>query len=112
MPSSCSGVSSTNENCSSLEQVGPSSKAQTALALGCRVLAIREAIRNPQAPGAMEAVTDLGHDQRYCVMVRGWLAYQLQGDMSLLAASREQPGDQLRMRIEFLRAAIRAIDLE
>ncbi len=95
-----------------VQGAGPLTEEQTALALGRRVLAVSEAIRNPAAPGAMEAITDLGHDQRYYVMVRGWLSYQLQGDMSVLQAGRGQPGDQLRMRIEFLREAIRALDLE
>ncbi len=95
-----------------VQGTGPLTEEQTALALGRRVLAVSEAIRNPAAPGAMEAITELGHDQRYYVMVRGWLSYQLQGDMSLLEASGGQPGDQLRMRIEFLREAIRVLDLE
>ena len=71
-----------------------------------------EAIQNPGMPNAMQAVTDLGHDQRYYVMVRGWLSYQLQGDMSILDASREQTRDEVRARINFLEKAIRAIDLE
>ncbi len=85
---------------------------QTALELGRKVLAVREAIQNPGMPNAMQAVTDLGHDQRYYVMVRGWLSYQLQGDMSILDANREQTRDEVRARINFLEKAIRAIDLE
>jgi hypothetical protein len=85
---------------------------QTALELGRKVFAVREAIQNPGMPNAMQAVTDLGHDQRYYVMVRGWLSYQLQGDMSILDANREQTRDEVRARINFLEKAIRAIDLE
>ena len=85
---------------------------QTALELGRKVLAVREAIQNPGMPNAMQAITDLGHDQRYYVMVRGWLSYQLQGDMSILDANREQTRDEVRARINFLEKAIRAIDLE
>ena len=88
------------------------STGQTALELGRKVLAVREAIQNPGMPNAMQAVTDLGYDHRYYVMVRGWLSYQLQGDMSILDASREQIRDEVRARINFLEKAIRAIDLE
>jgi len=83
-----------------------------ALQLGYRVQAVREAIQNPEAPHALQAVTDLGHDQRYYVMVRGWLAYQRQGDMSIVAANRGQEPEYIRARINFLDRAIRAIDLE
>jgi hypothetical protein len=85
---------------------------QAALELGYRVQAVREAIQHPEAPHALEAVTDLGHDQRYYVMVRGWLAYQRQGDMSIVAANRGQAPEHIRARIRFLDRAIRAIDLE
>ena len=80
--------------------------------LGRRVLAIREAIENPDGPNAMQAVIGLGRDQRFYVMVRGWLSYKLEGDRSILDASREQTSPGLRKRIRFLEQAIQAIDLE
>ena len=80
--------------------------------LGYRISAINTALQNPAAPGAMQAITDLGHDQRYYVMVRGWLMYQLQGDMSILQASQGQAQESIRARVDFIRQAIRAIDLE
>ena len=85
---------------------------QAALELGRRVQAVREAIQHPEAPDALQAITDLGHDQRYYVMVRGWLLYQRQGDMSIADASRGQTPGHIRTRIRFLDRAIRAIDLE
>jgi hypothetical protein len=85
---------------------------QAALELGRRVQAVREAIQHPEAPDALEAVTDLGRDQRYYVMVRGWLAYQRQGDISIVAANRGQAPEHIHARIRFLDQAIRAIDLE
>ena len=87
-------------------------EAEGALRLGCKVLAVSRAIQDPAAPGAMRAVTDLGHDQRYYVMVRGWLWYQLQGDMSLLEANKEKTPERIKARISFLKRAIQAIDLE
>ncbi len=80
--------------------------------LGRKVLAVSEAIQRPGAANAMQAVTDLGHDQRYYVMVRGWLSWQLEGDRSILAAAGSETPDKVRERIEFLEQAIRAIDLE
>ena len=80
--------------------------------LGRRVLAVREAIANPDGPNAMQAVKDLGRDQRFYVMVRGWLSYQLEGDRSILNASSEQIPPELSKRIRFLEQAIRAVDLE
>jgi hypothetical protein len=81
-----------------------------AMELGYKVAAARAAILDPAAPGAMQAITSLGHDQRYYVMVRGWLMYQLQGDRSLLEANPGLPAVQVR--VDFLERAIRLIDLE
>jgi hypothetical protein len=83
-----------------------------ALELGYKVAAMYEALQDPEAADALQAITELGHDQRYYVMVRGWLMYQLQGDLSLLEASPERPPETLRARIDLIQRAIRAIDLE
>ena len=95
-----------------VEPVDPSRADEHALWLGQRVLAIAAAMRNPDAPGAMEAVPELGLDSRYYVMVRGWLAEQLRGDMSILQARNGDVSPQIAARIAFLDKAIRAIDLE
>jgi hypothetical protein len=83
-----------------------------AMELGYRVSAINAALQNPAAAGAMQAITELGHDQRYYVMVRGWLMYQLQGDKSILDARQEQAPNTIKARVDFIQQAIRAIDLE
>ena len=85
---------------------------QEAMLLGRRVQAVREAIQHPDTPGALQTITDLGHDQRYYVMVRGWLSWQLQGDMSIADASKGQTPAAVEARIRFLQEVIRAIDLE
>jgi len=90
----------------------PATGDQAALELGRKVLAVSQALQTPGEANAMQAVTDLGHDQRYYVMVRGWLACQLEGDRSILAAAGEQTPQEVRDRISFLEKAIRAIDLE
>ena len=83
-----------------------------ALELGHKVAAIYEALQDPEAADALQAITELGHDQRYYVMVRGWLMYQLQGDLSIVEASQEPPAETVRARIDLIQRAIRAIDLE
>lgn len=83
-----------------------------ALELGHKVLAIQHALQHPGEPDAMKAITDLGHDQRYYGMVRGWLSHELQGDQSLLDANKEHTPLAVKERIRFLQQAIRAIDLE
>lgn len=85
---------------------------EEALWLGYKVLAIQASIQNPNAPHAMEAITELGTDSRYYVMVRGWLSQQLQGDTSILEASKDGGRAEIRERVAFLKKAIRAIDLE
>jgi hypothetical protein len=60
----------------------------------------------------MESVLALGLDARYYVLVRGWLAMQLAGDLSIVDARNGEVSRQLAARIAFLQQAIRAIDLE
>jgi hypothetical protein len=83
-----------------------------ALQLGYRVLAVRAAIHEPAAPGAMAAILELGTDSRYYVMVRGWLSMQLQADQSLLEVGGVAARPEIAARVEFLDSAIRALDLE
>lgn len=90
----------------------PTAADRQALWLGHRVAAIAAAIRNPEQPDAMNAILELGRDARYYVMVRGWLAMQLHGDRSILAAQDGNENPRIAARAAFLEAAIRAIDLE
>lgn len=80
--------------------------------LGLKVQAAGEAILDPESPGAMRAVTELGTDSRYYTMMRGWLAQQLEGDRSIVAAAAAGSRPRIEARIRFLEQAIRAIDLE
>jgi hypothetical protein len=82
------------------------------LNLGYRILAVQDAIANPETPGAMQAILELGHDSRYYVMVRGWLELQLRADSSILAASRGDAPPNIVRRVALLQKAIRALDLE
>ena len=90
----------------------PATEDETARELGRKVIAIQRALENPQAPGSLEAVTALGHDSRYYVMVRGWLSQVLSADSSIRDASKEGTPQKIKERISFVEKAIRAIDLE
>ncbi|WNC67665.1 hypothetical protein RI845_14205 [Thalassotalea nanhaiensis] len=81
-----------------------------ALKLGKQILAIQEALNNPGDPNSIHKVTAIGWDQRYYLMVRGWLVLRLQADQSAYTGSQAQ--SHLGERIEFLKLAIRTIDLE
>ena len=80
--------------------------------LGRKVLAAAAAILDPNLPGAMRAITELGTDSRYYIMVRGWLDQQLKGDRSIVAAAGAGRNRFIEVRISFLEEAIRAVDLE
>ena len=81
-----------------------------ALKLGKQILAIQEALNNPGDPNSIHSITALGWDQRYYLMVRGWLVQRLQADQSAYTGSESQT--HLGERIEFIKLAIRTIDLE
>ncbi len=83
-----------------------------AMRLGEQVMAAAGAISNPDSPDAMAAITRLGHDSRYYTMTRGWLVQVLQGNQSMLDASEPGSRPELEARQDFLRRALRAIDLE
>ena len=83
-----------------------------ALDLGRKVLAVKTAIQNPDAADAMQAITNLGLDQRYYVMLRGWLLMQLQADQSIAEANKPDVPEAVQERIDFIKSAIRRIDLE
>ena len=96
------------ENCP--QDVQRSAREQEALQLGQEVLRLRQALDKPEAPESLQAVLALGHQQPAYVMVRGWLSYQLQAELSLLAS--DQGNQRLQQRVAFLQLAIRRLDLE
>ena len=66
-------------------------------------------LEDPEGPGAVRAVVELGSDSGYYVMVRGWLAIQLQADLGIVEASGGNAPASAVNRVEFLQQAIRAI---
>jgi hypothetical protein len=81
--------------------------------IGALVETIQAALMNPEAPDSLSTVTRYGTDSRYYVMIRGWLVAELTGTQSQLSAIRDATVDQrLRNKVEFLKRAIRGIDLE
>lgn len=81
--------------------------------LGQAVLAIQNAIANPNAPNSLNAVKELGLKTAHYSMVRGWLVQELSGAESIKSAQKQDTiNPMIDARIAFLKKAIRAIDLE
>lgn len=92
--------------------VAAADNSMEACQLGKRVLSVGMAIRDLSTPNALKVITELGADSRYYTMVRGWLAMQLRGDLSIINAGKSGERPELEARVAFLKNAIRAIDLE
>lgn len=81
--------------------------------IGVMVNAIDKAITDAR-PDSLELIYQYGTDSRYYVMIRGWLIQELTGVQSQLDAHRQQDEhrQQLEHKVNFLKQAIRRIDLE
>lgn len=81
--------------------------------IGVMVNAIDKAITDAR-PDSLELIYQYGTDSRYYVMIRGWLIQELTGVQSQLDAHRPQDErrQQLEHKVNFLKQAIRRIDLE
>ena len=89
------------------------SNNQSEYQIGVMVNAIDKAITDAQ-PDSLELIYQYGTDSRYYVMIRGWLVQELTGVQSQLDAHRQQDErrQQLAHKVNFLKQAIRRIDLE
>ncbi|MDF3128501.1 hypothetical protein P0Y35_04775 [Kiritimatiellaeota bacterium B1221] len=89
---------------------------EEAMVLGRQVLAVKEALANPQAPASLDTVTALGQDSRYAVMVRGWLVQHIRMAESYRGTSEYQnsPAGKLEVEksISSYQKMLRRIDLE
>ena len=81
--------------------------------IGVMVKEIDVAIDSPRNPASLEIIAKYGTDSRYYVMIRGWLIQELSGVDSQLSATRDPAvKSTLQQKADFLRLAIRRIDLE
>ena len=81
--------------------------------IGVMVKAVAAAIANPGEPKSLETIVDYGTLTPYYVMIRGWLVQELQGTESQWQATKDEAlKRQHGEKVEFLRQAIRRIDLE
>ena len=81
--------------------------------IGRMVKQIQEAIRAPENEASLATIVKYGTDSRYYVMIRGWLKEELLGVESQRDAAREETTKAVfGKKVEFLRKAIRRIDLE
>ena len=81
--------------------------------IGRMVLEIQEALARPGNPESLEVIARHGTKTSHYVMIRGWLGLELQGVESQLKATRDPDLKRKHQdRAEFLRKAIRRVDLE
>lgn len=88
-------------------------------AIGVMVKSLDNAIAHPSNE-SLSIITNYGTDSRYYVMIRGWLVQELQGAESQLDAyhsdvldnSQAEQKSKLQQKVDFLKQAIRRIDLE
>ncbi|GIU12462.1 hypothetical protein [Shewanella sp. MBTL60-007] len=82
-------------------------------AIGVMVKSLDNAIKHPSEK-SLTTITSYGTDSRYYVMIRGWLVQELQGANSQLDAYRQDDEIKIRLqrKVDFLKRAIRRIDLE
>jgi len=98
---------------SALDRVPNQNVSSEEFRIGLMVKAIQAALRAPEELGSLTVVVEYGRDSRYYVMIRGWLVQELQGTESQLASNRDgEARIRLTTKTEFLKKAIRMIDLE
>ncbi|WP_245597649.1 hypothetical protein [Psychromonas aquimarina] len=91
----------------------PAAGDEQAYEIGIMVQEIQTALTDPEHAQSLQTIISYGTDSRYYVMIRGWLFQELVGVESQLHASRSKKSSaEFQLRSDFLKQAIRAIDLE
>ena len=81
--------------------------------IGVMVKAVAKALKSPEKAGSLKVISEYGTDTRYYTMIRGWLVQELKGAESLLSVNKDKPrGKHFQQKVDFLKKAIRRIDLE
>lgn len=81
--------------------------------IGIMVQELQLALNSPEDPDSLPTIQQYGTDSRYYTMIRGWLLQELLGSESQLRASRDQLySEKFQEKTDFLKQAIRMIDLE
>lgn len=81
--------------------------------IGVMVQKLQVAIQSPNDKNALNVIYLYGTDSRYYSMIRGWLFQELVGVESQLHASKSAANiEKFTLRSDFLKQAIRSIDLE
>lgn len=82
--------------------------------IGVMVIEVTHALNHRDDKNSMETIARYGTDTRHYEMIRGWLVQRLSSAKSQLDATRDNPERtaELQKSVDFLRRAIRRIDLE
>lgn len=112
------GCSNTGGNTAGNQQAQNATESATqstaeSIRVGEMVAAVGYAIKHPQKADSLAVITAAGTDSRHYVMIRGWLVQELSGVESQLQAHRDiEAKAKFQDKVDFLRRAIRRIDLE
>ena len=81
--------------------------------IGIMVQQFQLALAAPENANSLTTIKHYGTDSRYYSMIRGWLMQELNASESQLNASNEQLYiEKFQQKTDFLKQAIRMIDLE
>jgi hypothetical protein len=81
--------------------------------IGIMVQQLQIALAAPEDANSLTTIKQYGTDSRYYSMIRGWLMQELLASESQLSASDNQLYiDKFQQKADFLKQAIRMIDLE
>lgn len=108
-------ISGNTEGDKQVQNTAESATESTAesIRVGEMVAAVGYAIKHPQQPDSLAVITAAGTDSRHYVMIRGWLVQELSGVESQQQAHRDAEAKaKFQDKVDFLRLAIRRIDLE
>jgi len=81
--------------------------------IGVMIQQLQVAIKSPQDKKSLSVISKYGTDSRYYVMIRGWLVQEMIGVKSQLDVQQDQQKSaEIQIQYNFLKQAIRSIDLE
>lgn len=96
----------------SAEQEGESRRLEEQR-IGVMVLEITAALEPPYTDASVDKIAGYGTLTKHYVMIRGWLSEELRGVESQIDATRDPAlRSKFQQKADFLRRAIRRIDLE
>jgi hypothetical protein len=106
-------VEGTNQLFFMLKERAPTRQVKQALDLGTMVQELSAAFEPPFDTASLQTIISYGTITSHYVMIRGWLIQRMEGVESQYTATTDPTQKiELETEIDFLRRALRGIDLE